>query len=343
MTESDAIRDAVRACATAGSAEAEPGGWPGRDWLRFEAEGFTRPDLYAEPGSEDAFAVEAGLLAACGDVPVAAPLAENALACFLLAEGGIAHPGGLLTIARAGERGPDEALNAVPWGRHAAAIVTIVDGRLALLETECATVTPGLGIADEPRDRVAAAAGPVLGRAFASEAFDARCAAARARQIVAAAQAVLAMTVEHAGQRRQFGRPIGKFQAVQHLLAAASSDVAAAAQAVSDVDAVRRAGDDATFASAIAKIAADAAGRAAAQAGHQVHGAIGYTMDYRLQRFTRRIQGWRNDFGSAATWSRFVGERVLADADRTLWAIVTDGLTPLRATPSETGRTRWEP
>ena len=339
MTESDAIRDAVRACATAGPAEAEPGGWPGRDWARFEVEGFTRPDLYAEPGSEDALAVEAGLLAACGDVPVAAPLAENALACLLLAEGGIPHRGGVLTIARAGGRGGAEVFDAVPWGRHAAAIVTIVSGRLALVGMEGATVTPGLGIADEPRDLVAATAEPVLGRALAAEAFDARCAAARARQIVAAAEAVLAMTVGHAGQRRQFGRPIGKFQAVQHLLAAASSEVAAAARAIADVDAIRRAGGDATFPSAIAKIAADAAGRAAAQAGHQVHGAIGYTMDYGLQRFTRRIQGWRNEFGSAATWSRFVGEQVLADADRPLWAIVTDGSTaPSAAARSETGR-----
>jgi acyl-CoA dehydrogenase len=56
-----------------------------------------------------------------------------------------------------------------------------------------------------------------------------------------------------------------------------------------------------------------------------VHGAIGYTMEYQLQRFTRRIMAWRGEFGSSAFWARRIGELVLADTSRPAWAIITAG------------------
>ena len=119
-----------------------------------------------------------------------------------------------------------------------------------------------------------------------------------------ALQAILDLAGAYAKERIAFGRPIGKFQAVQHNLARLAGEVAAAnAASGSAADAIAHADafDDAVFLEvAAAKVrAGEAAGQGAAIA-HQVFGAIGFTREHILHRFTRRLWAWRDEFGSKA-------------------------------------------
>ena len=100
---------------------------------------------------------------------------------------------------------------------------------------------------------------------------------------------MLAMTVAYASERRQFGVPIGSFQAVKHQLADASLAVAFAAPLVLRAANSLAHGDpDAGLHVSMAKAKASSAARTAADASLQCHGAIGYTVEYDLHLFMKR-------------------------------------------------------
>jgi acyl-CoA dehydrogenase len=136
------------------------------------------------------------------------------------------------------------------------------------------------------------------------------------------------LTVAFSKDRAQFGRPIARFQAVQHLLAQLARDVAVARAAV-DL-AVSAAVDDVSggwLEIASAKIVTGrAAGTVSAQA-HQVHGAIGVTKEYCLSVLTRRLWSWRDEFGSESEWAQLIGAQAWR-APGGVWALVTAGRMP---------------
>ncbi|PPR59763.1 MAG: hypothetical protein CFH10_01784, partial [Alphaproteobacteria bacterium MarineAlpha4_Bin2] len=53
---------------------------------------------------------------------------------------------------------------------------------------------------------------------------------------------------------------------------------------------------------------------------HQVHGAIGFTMEHILQRYSRRVWSWRDEFGSESTWAVRLGAAMAAKGGDELWA-----------------------
>jgi acyl-CoA dehydrogenase len=147
----------------------------------------------------------------------------------------------------------------------------------------------------------------------------------RAALIAGALERAMALAVEWANTRKQFGRAIGKFQAVQQLLAGMASEVAAVQVAVAHaaraVDA--RGLDAAAFEIGCAKVVAgEAAGQGAAVA-HQVFAAIGITEDHMLHHFTRRLWSWRDEAGSEARWAAEIGRAALARGGENLWADLT--------------------
>lgn len=111
------------------------------------------------------------------------------------------------------------------------------------------------------------------------------------------------MSLQYGNDRTQFGRSIGKFQAVQHQLAVMAEHVAAARIATA---AAFRAGlaQPALLPAAIAKARASEAAALAANTAHAVHGAIGVTEEYDLQLYTRRLHGWLAH-GSEAYWRKW--------------------------------------
>lgn len=124
-------------------------------------------------------------------------------------------------------------------------------------------------------------------------------AVASAAMLTGVTARIIDMTRDYIGQREQFGKIVGSFQAVQHALVDAAL---AATFAVPVVDAaaweLEHNTDSAHLAVAHAKIAACRAAHRASQTGLQLHGAIGYTYEYDLQHFLKRAMTLMSAWGS---------------------------------------------
>ena len=217
----------------------------------------------------------------------------------------------------------------VAWGgvaRHVAVLTAPPAGfdgaLLALVDVRSLPTSAAANLAGEPRGSVVldgvGASGAVLTEGQAQE-VQARYALARVVQLAAALETVLAWTVQYAQERIQFGRPIGKFQAVQVQLAEMAGEVSAVT-ALTDaaVQALDR-GENVVLAAAAAKVRAGAAVEAVARRAHQVHGAIGFTQEHKLHHLTRRCWSWRDEAGSELAWARILGAGLLAGGPDNLW------------------------
>jgi acyl-CoA dehydrogenase len=193
------------------------------------------------------------------------------------------------------------------------------DGGSMMVEVPDAALTLSASVAGEPRGAASldnAPAKAVPGDVFAMGAL------ARTAQIAGALDAALAMSVDYANQRQQFGRALGKFQAVQQSLATFACEAAAANCAAIGVSQAMAKGS-ASYEIAAAKLRANHAVGIGAALAHQVHGAIGFTQDYALHPFTRRLWAWRSEFGNDAYWSKRLGERIIARGADKFWADLT--------------------
>ncbi|MEQ1550960.1 acyl-CoA dehydrogenase family protein [Sphingorhabdus sp.] len=149
----------------------------------------------------------------------------------------------------------------------------------------------------------------------------------RVAQAAGAMDAALAMSIDYVNTRQQFGKPLGKFQAVQQVLAifateAAAVNVAGAAAAA----ALDKAGGDADvalFEIASAKLRTNKAIGQATSIAHQVHGAIGFTQEYDLHKLTGPLLDWRSDFGNDAYWADVLGGMTAKMGGSGLWQEVT--------------------
>ena len=132
------------------------------------------------------------------------------------------------------------------------------------------------------------------------------------------------MTVAYTGERRQFGRPVSRFQAVQqHLVTGAQqSALVSMAAHVAGREAERGA---ASFEIAAAKLLADQAAGIATRAAHQAHGAMGMTQEYPLHQFSRRLWAWRNEYGNEIFWSTRLGQAAVAAGADALYPLITGG------------------
>jgi acyl-CoA dehydrogenase len=281
----------------------------------------------------------------CWQVPL--PLAETMVAALLLSSAGLPVPDGPLTVIdqAAGGLTATGASDAphlsgpvlhLPWGRHAvAAAVALADGRIALLPLGDAK-----GVVCEPHTNVAGLAADVLHLDGAGCTHAAPHALGLARpawtlgaltrciMLVGALESVLAQAVQYAGERVQFGKPIGRNQALQQQLALLAGDVAAARMAarVAAADAPWAMQPDqgaAAFSIAVAKVRCGEAASRAAAIAHQVHGAIGFTQEHALHFATRRLWAWREEFGSDADWAAQLGRAAIGAGSAGFWPGLT--------------------
>lgn len=137
----------------------------------------------------------------------------------------------------------------------------------------------------------------------------------------------LALSIEHVNTRQQFGRPLGKFQAVQQSLAVMACEVraveAAAAALAARLDAVGLDPAAADFEMAAAKLRANRAVGVVTAVAHQVHGAIGFTREYDLNRVTIPLMRWRGEHGNDAYWAARLGRQVAGLGGQGLWETLT--------------------
>lgn len=317
----------------------EEQGWTQPLWELLESSGFALAAATEESGGaglnwNDLY----GVIQLCGRYALPLPLPEAILSNWLLGTCGMPAWDGSLSFAAEndlqwdGERLSGD-LRQVPWGRYVdkivaviatdSPIVVVLDPRAASASSTsanlagearddftfedyhpiaCGSLAPGLN------DTVLLSGGAML----------------RAAQMAGALEALLTIAAEYANERVQFGKPIGKFQVVQHQLAVLAENVAAARVAAQA--AFSESG--AAFADLqlmVAKICASEAASVGGSVGHGVHGAIGFTQEYSLHPLTRRLWAWRSEYGSATYWSQQLGDLVCRSGSDRLWPTITSG------------------
>jgi acyl-CoA dehydrogenase len=295
-------------------------------------------------GSGTSLAEGFGVLSAAGRFALAVPLAETMLAGWLLSQGGITSPEGEMTVAPASPK-DRIALNAdgslsgrargVPFARDAKHFAVLAQGAggysIALVDAAACRIEAGLNLASEGSDSVTLNNARPAAIKPAPNGFDQTSlmlmgAVARSLQIAGALESMLDISVRYSNERVAFEKKISKFQAVQHNLARLAGETAAAMTAASSAaDTIAHAGefDDAVFLEATAaKIRCAEAAEKGAAIAHQVHGAIGYTLEHILHRYTLRALAWRDDFGNESYWAVELGKRIAARGADELWPLV---------------------
>lgn len=243
-----------------------------------------------------------GLLKVAGRHAVPLPLAEVWVAGHVL-DG---ENGGFTVVA--------DAELVAAWGRRAERVLTL-DGRLTMEFS----VEAGSNLAGEPRDRIEV---KTASEVDLTPQMPELMATTRAALAAGALERTLELAIEYATTRNQFGRPISRFQAIQHQLAVLAGEVAAAVRACDGaIEALG--GDGFTYQAAAAKARIGEACGIAAEIAHQVHGAMGFTHEHTLHHFTRRLWSWRDEFGNEAFWQRRLGERLAANGADGLWHFIT--------------------
>jgi acyl-CoA dehydrogenase len=324
--------------------EAEASGWAEQLWQAIQQTGFADvpvPEELGGAGGGIADAVQ--LLRAAGAHAAPVPLAEAGLVGgWLLASAGLPLPNGVRTVVPPGATGRlrldgdrlSGTVPAVAWAHRAEHVVALVDGAVVVAPGPAAqgtrpAVSRGVNLADEPRDTlqfdgVPVAASVVAPQGITEQTVCERAALGRAALMAGALNAVAAMTLRYSREREQFGRPIGRFQAVQaHLVTIHQQATVVAAAVDGAVAAVERCKGG--FEIACAKLLADRAAQLATRAAHQTHGAIGMTKEYPLHYLTRRLWAWRDEAGGHHRWADQLGEALVAAGPDALYSAIQSG------------------
>lgn len=295
-------------------------------------------------GSGASLAEGFSVLSAAGRFAVAVPLAETMLAGWLLSLAKIASPEGPMTVAPASPKdritlNADGTLSGrardVPFAKEAKHIAVLAHGSsglsIALVDAAGCRIEAGLNLASDPSDTVtlnniqpvAIAPAP---KQFNQSQLMLMGGVARSLQIAGSLESMLEVSVRYSNERVAFEKKISKFQAVQHNLARLAGESAAAlAAATSAADAIAncKTFDDEVFLEAAsAKIRCSEAAEKGSAIAHQVHGAIGFTIEHILHRYTLRALAWRDDFGSESYWAVELGKLVAARGADELWPLV---------------------
>lgn len=307
-------------CDAALSRQAEQGQPPAQAWQASEDAGFADALMPESQGGAGLTLAETLPLAlAAGRHLYPFPLIDTLLARAWLRLAGHAAPPGPIALAPHGlaEQAHRIVGAQVPWARTARHVLAVAQGRHWLLPMQAACVE-----ADGVHGSLAASVSWSLEDAQRIDApavpdLDTLAAAAYAGLLAGAMERALRATVEYAGQRSQFGKPIGRFQAVQQQLSVMAEQAASAHMAAQ----LAFQGDGAMprpWLAALGKARASQAAPQVADIAHAVHGAIGITEECDLQRCTRRLREWRLAAGSESYWHARIGARALAARDDAL-------------------------
>jgi len=317
-------------------------------WSALVASGLARIGVSEERGGGGGgWRETAAVIATSARFAQSVPLAETSvLAGWTLDLVGLPLPDGALTLAigewaftrTGGGLRISGTATRVPFARDADALV--IGGAIgkihvfAIVPRGRYRVVPGVNLAGEPRDDVTfddvALAPDATIEREAGTSPQARIALVRTIQMSGALTRVLELTTEYVAVRKQFGRALSDFQAVQQELALLGGEVESARAAVEGaIDAV--AASDAPIALApqrcrravaTAKIRVGLAAYEASRIAHQLHGAIGVTREHQLHRFTTRLLSWRDEGGTEREWAIRLGTDLRAAGGAGLWEFI---------------------
>lgn len=289
----------------------ERGESPAGFWNRLEESGFADALVPEEQGGAGlALSDVFPLMELCGTYATPVPLAETMLARALLANAGVERPGGSIALA-SGEPGTGGDLRcaSVPFGRVADWVLVQQGAQCLLLPAAQAE----RGKAVFPLDAAltwAPAAVAAAKRVAGDHDLQALQACAAAAQLAGTLMSVFTRTLQYANERQQFGRPIGKFQAIQHQLSVLSEH-AFAARMAAQIGCHAAGATPERLRVAVAKARTSEAALEVAALAHSIHGAIGFTEEFDLQLYTRRLHAWRQAAGSESHWHDVLGAELV--------------------------------
>ncbi len=305
-------------------------------WQRLNGLGLVRLTGSAETGGSGAsWRESAELLSAAVRHGVRLPLAEHdLLACWLLDAIGEPVDDAVRTLYAPPAAG--EAAAPVPWAAEVDRLVVLWDAgagyRVAELDTAGVSIGTGVNLVGEPRDRpsvdTSAMSGPSVPPHLV-RALRRKSALMRAIQVCAAIDQAVSMSIAHVASRVQFGRPLAKFQSIQNLISDAAAE-AALARATTEAALTTAVDSDWTaahldFQIATARSCTGHAASVVTRNAHQVHGAMGTTLEHQLHEYTRAALAWRSEFGSVSFWDMQVRNAAVGAGGQQLWALITEG------------------
>lgn len=292
----------------------EAGGSPATLWSAIEESGFLDALVDEAKGGAGLNLTEAySLLELCGRHAVPVALAETMVARAILSAANVEFSQGGIGLATAANNTDGSiGCDVVGSGRELSWVFMQTGAENLLLPVISATCTPG---SNSLGARLQWPAAAVLEGIRVPGEFDLMTlqGCVFAAQLAGGLMTVFERTLQFANERVQFGRPIGKFQAIQHQLAIISEHAFAARMAA-------QIGCNSTTAIpqklrvAVAKARASEAALEVATMAHSIHGAIGFTEEFDLQIFTRRLHSWRQAGGSESYWHEVLGAELTTEA-----------------------------
>ena len=262
------------------------------------------------------------------------PFAETLIANWLLDQAKLPPAEGSASFAILG--GPNGGLPTadIPFGAHVEQIVLFDEalGEIALFDNLEAARIEVNALSPDGATRFVFSGHLAVASAktdLSQRAVEALVLTVRAVQMAAAMEAALNLSIAYVSDREQFGRPLSKFQAIQQQLAVAASESAAATmaatQAASSFAAHKDNPEKAWHEAVVAKVQIGHSVEAVTVPFHQVHGAMGYTQEYDLHHYTRRLWAWRDALGNEHHWSRLLGGEMAKTSPDAVWKGVTTG------------------
>lgn len=304
---------------------AAEGGMDAALWTLLEDNGLTSVGVPESSGGMGGTLHDLGaIVRAAGRHGAPVPIGDTLVAATFLKETAI--PPGPLALAVVRN---DRPFVRIPWGGVAEHVVAVSDIGVALHAVGSLSISArGDNYAGEPWIEVA----PDVLRAGATPSdagprhAQGAGAFARAMLMAGALGRVVDLAVQYANEREQFGKQIGKFQTIQHYLAEMAGEAAAANGALDTALDVASSSTDAEERILVIAAAKAYAGRAVStvnRLAHQIHGAIGFTDEHRLQYSTRRLWAWRDEFGSESEWATVLGRAIASSGGPAFWPLVT--------------------
>ena len=317
---SDAVRQLLTAQCTPQAVRGIEAGQSAEPlWQLIEASGFADALVdEAQGGAGLSLSAVYPVLELCGAFALPVPLAETMLARALMGEAGLAVPTGSIALAHGGtSQHGGVACETVHSGKVADWVLVT---QPELLGAQGGDASHAVSLLLPVSNATKSAAGFCLDaklewpQAVVAKALRFPChydvkelqACLYAAQLAGAMQAVFSRTLQYANDRNQFGRPIGKFQAIQHQLSVMAEHAFAARMAA------QMGCRSSTFMPdrlcvAVAKARTSEASVEVAALSHSIHGAIGFTQEFDLQLYTRRLHLWRQAGGSESYWHSVLG------------------------------------
>lgn len=324
--------------------QAEEGNWSRKLWKTMVDSGMLSVGVSEEHGGiGGSYGDALSILRIAGKYSAPIPLAETLVVNWLLADRGVLPSEKPLSIIPVDQKNEVVFTNtqdgwlisgnvsAVPWARFSNAILVIgksTNGnKMALIEEGSLHVEAGQNLAGEPRDNIRFKDIHVKENQCFS--IDQKMidkiyyigALTKTVLMSGALERVLELTITYSKEREQFGRPISRFQAIQHHIANISAEVTAATMSVSH--AIESFSGEPNDEIIFAKICTSKAATIVTPIAHQVHGAIGFTDEHVLHQSTRRLWSWRDEYGTESDWAEKLGDIVIQNGSDELWSVIT--------------------